>query len=116
MSGFHLVEAGLEERARFQSTRRLRFEQGRAMLSLRRYQTFLMELSCGLEKQAPCPATHPGSKPHSLGLVTGVVNVVECSNGLAWKLGMAVAEEMYGCQERVDLEMTGRGAKKDQQD
>lgn len=82
------------------------------MLSLRTCQTVLTGHAYGLEKLGPCPATRLDQKPHSMGLVTGVVNVVGCNIDLALRPGTAAAEEMHCFQERAGLGMMDRGVKK----
>jgi len=86
------------------------------MPSLRRYQIVLRELSYGLERPGPYPATRRGQKPHWLDLVTGDGNVGAYSSDPALKLGMAVAEEMHDCQGRVGWGKMDRGVRKDLRD
>ena len=86
------------------------------MPSSRIYQIFLRGLSYGLERLGSYPATHWGGKPHWLDLATGVVSVVAYNSDPALKPGMAAAEEMRDCQERVGWGKMDREVRKDLQD
>ena len=101
--------------AYFQSTQKLRFEQGMVRRSSKISRTVLMGLSYGLGKLGPYPATQAVDRQHLLGPVTGAENVVVYSNDLVLKLGRAVAEVMHECRERVGLEMMDLEGKKDRQ-
>ena len=84
--------------------------------SSRTYPIVLRGLSYGLERPGSYPATRWEGKPRWLDLMTGVVSVVAYSSGPALKRGMAVAEEMHDCQERVGWGKMDRGVRKDLRD